>query len=1652
MKSFLSIFFLLNTILSSINFLSTKSTASALAPFLIVVAIGLVLDGIEEIKRYRNDVKVNNTKVKIYKNKKLRNAEWSKVKIGNLVKVKKDENFPADMLVIFSSNKEGNFYLQTSNIDGETNLKERDALDYTQKLFMNKKFKKTHDNLNNLFKHEDDNNNPNCLIEVEQPNKNIYEINGSIIFYGDENNKNFFNIKSTAIRGAKLKNTEYIYGIIIYTGKETKIMKNIVKQRVKSANIDKLIDNIVYIIVILRFIYIIIFMLLGMFNRYRHLPEYDETDKGRIIYDYLYYYRHSNGKKNKKNDFENIKYFTAHFICSATLLPTSVILLSAISKIIQSLFLEFLEKPLRQKDNEKMKCFSTELLSDLGSVKYIFSDKTGTLTKNETQFKACSIFTYLFDETDNYDENGNNFISKSDINSFITPNNYSKKMSTASRSNFSTNFDTNNILKRLKLRNIPIDIKNITGCPFNEQGEALEEFMLNMSLNHDILIEQNDKNEKNLNEEDISNINYQGTNPDEITLVGAAKELGYCYLGKNKNILKIRRRLYNDKGLEEGAEILNFELLLKIPFASARQRSSIIVKDIKSKKIKIYIKGSDNKIFERLNKYSIENILEITKEHVNNFARRGLRTLCYCYKVIQENDWNNWINKYNIIREEQKVNNLVEDKLEDLYNQLEKDCFLLGATALEDQLQDCVKDDIQQFIEAGINFWMLTGDKMDTAESIGHSIKLFDSDTEVFKIKGNNQEEIINRMKEIKESITKAQKELSDFNINDDIGKKENVDNKVEVLKLKVKKKFETIYEDEKEDNIHESNNKEMDKGNNNHNENNDIKININEPDKFSESKQPNNSKRKIENGIYSYKTEELSGNRLLSKYELNKIKNDSIEEIDEDVISNKKKDSIPNMSIFKFMVDNQYFINSNVDLENLSIIQGKVIKPEFSFSDNNSQNGANDSSKKILEIKTNGINNNKKRGNDIRNMDTNINTLNDLKKNKEINTEEINEENSNNNENNINKNEGVNDKISFADEIEFKNNKSDKNNNGIELIKIVKKSEANTNICEDNNNSNENKYKNIQELIVNLGLSNNNKNKVNNNIKKYNTVQINNSPNEKQKLTNNKSKDNLNITKKELKEDKLDKYRNLSSKNLELSDIKKLQRTKINLPTKASVFLEYLGECLEKAKETFKIQQKAFTLFKIPYLYNISDKDVLDYIDENNSLTTPKVKVKNYLLHTKIKYSLIIQGESVHLCTSKGEAGKLFWFLIQHSRSVICCRCSPIQKSEIVKFVKNNTKDLTLAIGDGENDVNMIKTAHIGIGIYGKEGAQAAYNSDYAFYEFKYLKILLFANGRFILLRNSYLYNLFFSKNFVYTLQFFIFNMFTLYSGTYLFDEFYDSMFNTFISVISLVTYSILEEDIELDFSKTRYYKKEKDMMNYLLPDMYKQARDIKPLNVIRYCVITFLSLIMALIFYGFFNYAFLDMIKNSQGSIVTFYEFIFYLYFSIVATHFFMIYIDTSLYNYLVIIFFFVQILADILFVIIMNSIDNDFQLSGIVGEVSNSPICFLTSIVICGFICLCYFILRQAEFFFGVNLVNLIKMNKLEAIYIGKYYKKKINQMIRAIRGIVKFKKIHKEMKGGKINEGNKNNQYENLVDIKMKKMVQDYENQKYKKNYE
>ena len=125
--------------------------------------------------------------------------------------------------------------------------------------------------------------------------------------------------------------------------------------------------------------------------------------------------------------------------------------------------------------------------------------------------------------------------------------------------------------------------------------------------------------------------------------------------------------------------------------------------------------------------------------------------------------------KYQCISDKTKINDL-----EKAIEEIESNSTLLGVSALEDKLQDEVKSDIQSFIESGINVWMITGDKMDTAESIGHSCKLIDDDTEVFKIyNSKNVKSITKRLKDIKKQIEKIQKDLINFGVEDN--KKKNL-------------------------------------------------------------------------------------------------------------------------------------------------------------------------------------------------------------------------------------------------------------------------------------------------------------------------------------------------------------------------------------------------------------------------------------------------------------------------------------------------------------------------------------------------------------------------------------------------------------------------------------------------------------------------------------------------------------------------------------------------------------------------------------------------------------------------------------------------------------------------------------------------------------
>lgn len=128
---------------------------------------------------------------------------------------------------------------------------------------------------------------------------------------------------------------------------------------------------------------------------------------------------------------------------------------------------------------------------------------------------------------------------------------------------------------------------------------------------------------------------------------------------------------------------------------------------------------------------------------------------------------------------------------------------------------------------------------------------------------------------------------------------------------------------------------------------------------------------------------------------------------------------------------------------------------------------------------------------------------------------------------------------------------------------------------------------------------------------------------------------------------------------------------------------------------------------------------------------------------------ALVIDGKTlVYILDKRANLQESFLKLSSKCSSVLCCRATPLQKSYIVKIVKEELKMHTLAIGDGANDVSMIQTADVGIGISGQEGMQAVMASDFAISRFKYLERLLLVHGHWNYDRLARMVLYFFYKN----------------------------------------------------------------------------------------------------------------------------------------------------------------------------------------------------------------------------------------------------------------------------------------------------------------
>uniref|UniRef100_A0A8C7Z3I6 Phospholipid-transporting ATPase n=1 Tax=Oryzias sinensis TaxID=183150 RepID=A0A8C7Z3I6_9TELE len=367
--------------------------------------------------------------------------------------------------------------------------------------------------------------------------------------------------------------------------------------------------------------------------------------------------------------------FWGYIIVLNTMVPISLYVSVEVIRLGQSKFINWdLQMYFAEKDTPA-KARTTTLNEQLGQIQYIFSDKTGTLTQNIMEFKKCTIAGRSY---------GNPTTAEGVSLDRGKPVDWSWNQYADQKFQF-------------------MDHLLVANVKSKKDKDAMEFFKL-LSLCHTVMVDNKD-----------GDLVYQAASPDEGALVTAARNFGFVFLSRTQDTITI---------MEMGQE-KTYEMLALLDFNSDRKRMSIILK-FPDGRIRLYCKGADTVIYERLSTNTQHQ--QTTQEALDIFANDTLRTLCLCYKDISANEYEAWSRKH---KEAQLVMGDREAALDSVYEEVEKDLMLIGATAIEDKLQDGVPETIATLAKADIKIWVLTGDKKETAENIGYSCSLLTDDMTV---------------------------------------------------------------------------------------------------------------------------------------------------------------------------------------------------------------------------------------------------------------------------------------------------------------------------------------------------------------------------------------------------------------------------------------------------------------------------------------------------------------------------------------------------------------------------------------------------------------------------------------------------------------------------------------------------------------------------------------------------------------------------------------------------------------------------------------------------------------------------------------------------------------------------------------------------------
>ncbi|XP_052561634.1 phospholipid-transporting ATPase VA isoform X1 [Tympanuchus pallidicinctus] len=833
-----NVYFVFIALLNFVPAVNAFQPELALAPVLFILAVTAIKDLWEDYSRYRSDQEINHMECLVYcrTEKKYISRYWKEVKIGDFVQLRCNEIIPADILLLSSSDPDGLCHIETANLDGETNLKQRQVV---------RRFLELDSEFDPLKF--------TSVIECENPNNDLSRFRGSIVHKSGKKDGLFK--ENLLLRGCTIRNTEEVVGIVIYAGHETKALLNNNGPRYKRSKLERQMNaDVLWCILIL--------LIMCLFSAIGHgLWVWQYGEKKKPVFDVP-----GPDGKYLSPVLASVYLFLTAIIVFQVMIPISLYVSIEIVKICQVYFIHQDKDLYDEETDSQLQCRALNITEDLGQVQFIFSDKTGTLTENKMVFRRCTVSGIEYSHDDNakrlamYQEpdseeeeaapKGGTLSQRDSICSHqsIKVIHRSQSTKTHRRTGSRAEAKRASILSKHTAFSSPME-KDITPDPsllekVNECAKHLEimrgheqplshlspelcdifDFFIALTICNTVVVTAPNQPRQKVRDrfelkspvktiEDFirrltpsrltsgsnsSSSSSLATNKSmhrfglsilsststESTLLKLEEKLAYSAQMNNNGYSSQQGRMAVGSGPEEGelryeAEspdeaalvyaarayncslvgrlsdqvsvelphlgTLNFEVLHTLGFDSIRKRMSVVVRHPLTDEINVYTKGADSVIMDLLLPCSSgdprgkhqKKIQTKTQNYLNLYAVDGLRTLCIAKRVLSKEEYACWL------KSRLEAESSIENREELLFQsalQIEKNLHLLGATGIEDRLQDGVPETIASLRKAGLQIWVLTGDKQETAVNIAYACKLLDHDEEIITLNAESPE------------------------------------------------------------------------------------------------------------------------------------------------------------------------------------------------------------------------------------------------------------------------------------------------------------------------------------------------------------------------------------------------------------------------------------------------------------------------------------------------------------------------------------------------------------------------------------------------------------------------------------------------------------------------------------------------------------------------------------------------------------------------------------------------------------------------------------------------------------------------------------------------------------------------------------------------